>query len=142
MALVTCWLEVHLASLLQNQTSHHRLLKFQGHQGAVLLRVPSILMNMIHLIVTSHLQTFTYLIIVPVYDGRECNFNMRQLHILNHSLNAWNKDLSDLICLVGYTANTWMKDGVKQLSLNVQWVVVLASNVDQCGYMNEHIHES
>jgi len=85
MALVTCWLEVHPASLLQNQTSHHRLSKFLG---LVPLRVPSILMNMVHLIVTSHSQTFTYLIIVPVYNGRERNFNMQQLHILNRSLTV------------------------------------------------------
>ena len=119
------------ASFPQNQASHHRLLKLQAHQEVVPLRVPLILTNMVRVFVMiSHLQTLRDVDTVPVYNGREGKFNMQQLHILNRSLNAWNNDLSDSICLVGYTVNTWMKDSVKQLSLNVQWVVVLASNVD------------
>jgi len=89
MALVTCWLEVHPASLPRNQASRHRLLKLQAHQEVVPLRVPLILMNMVRVFVMiSHWQTFTDVDTVPVYDGREGKFNMRQLHILNRSLNA------------------------------------------------------
>jgi hypothetical protein len=53
---------------------------------------------------------------------------MNQLQLLDTTLNPWTDDLSGSICLVGYTANTWVgKELSMQLSLNVQWVVVLGS---------------
>jgi len=65
--------------------------------------------------------------VVPVYDGRK-GINMHQLQIIHRSLKPWTSNLSGCICLVGYTANTRIgKEAVKQLSLNVQWIVVLAS---------------
>jgi len=83
---------------------------------------------MVHVFITAiHLQLLTRIYVVPVYDGRK-GINMRQLQSIHRSLKPWTRDLSGCICLVGYTANTWIgKAAVKQLSLNVQWVVVLAS---------------
>jgi hypothetical protein len=63
---------------------------------------------------------------VPVYDGQSGNFDMTELHKLE-KLPVWNHDLTGTISLVGYTANSWDKDMVKNLSLNIQWVVVLAA---------------
>jgi hypothetical protein len=55
------------------------------------------------------------------------NFNMNQLQFLGTTLKPWTADLAGTICLVGYTANTWTgKEFSMQLSLNVQWVVVIA----------------
>jgi hypothetical protein len=75
------------------------------------------------------LSRFTHrLVKVPVYDGRTGNFNMNQLHLLDTTMELWTGDLAGTISLVGYTANTWVgKELSTQLSLNVQWVVVLAS---------------
>ena len=52
---------------------------------------------------------------------------MKELHLLHEQLTAWDSDLVDCICLVGYTANVYEKDKEKNLSLNIQWVVVLAN---------------
>jgi hypothetical protein len=51
---------------------------------------------------------------------------MMRLHHLEKVLELYEKEVSGL-CLVGYSANTWVKDGDKNLSLNIQWVVQLAS---------------
>jgi hypothetical protein len=65
-------------------------------------------------------------LLVPVYDGKKGDFKMTELHRLN-TLPAWTKEeLAETICLVGYTANVWERDMIKRLSLNIQWVVVLA----------------
>ena len=54
---------------------------------------------------------------------------MTHLHNLRRNLTPFHRDPAGCLCLVGYTANTWMgKDYVKQLSFNIQWLVVLASN--------------
>ena len=52
---------------------------------------------------------------------------MSELHRLANVLNEWTEDsLTDCVCLVGYTANTWSRGNVENnLSLNVQWIVVL-----------------
>jgi hypothetical protein len=63
---------------------------------------------------------------VPVYDGRKGNFEMTKLGQLGQ-LSAWEGSLVGCICLVGYTANTWMSTERKQLSLNIQWVVVMGT---------------
>jgi hypothetical protein len=54
--------------------------------------------------------------------------NFTRLDHLPSDLKLWEDDLVGKICLVGYTANSWIpKDNVtKQLSLNIQWAVVLA----------------
>jgi hypothetical protein len=63
---------------------------------------------------------------VPVYDGRGGKFNMQALK--NMALRRWEDDITGQLCLVGYTANTWMdKQENKHLSLNIHWAVVLAS---------------
>jgi hypothetical protein len=66
---------------------------------------------------------------VPVYDGRKGQFKMSELHRLPKVLPPWTGDnLKDYVCLVGYTANIWGKDNVQNnLSLNIQWVVLLSS---------------
>jgi len=66
--------------------------------------------------------------LVPVYDGRGGKLDMTALHRLERDLPRWDGDVSSTISLVGYTANTWVARETlrKQLSLNIQWVVVLA----------------
>jgi hypothetical protein len=66
---------------------------------------------------------------VPMYDGTGGRFKMTELHLLHLKLHVWEGDITGCLCLVGYTANTWMArdSNVKQLSLNIQWVVVLAA---------------
>jgi hypothetical protein len=51
---------------------------------------------------------------------------MTELHKL-HSLPLFDGDVAGTVSLVGYTANTWTKAGAEQLSLNIQWIVVLAA---------------
>jgi hypothetical protein len=54
---------------------------------------------------------------------------MTQLQNLQQDLKPFRRDPVSCLCLVGYTANTWTgKDYLKQLSFNIQWLVVLASN--------------
>jgi hypothetical protein len=53
---------------------------------------------------------------------------MTDLADLSSKLQPWTGELVGTICLTGYTANTWMgKDSRKNLSLNIQWIIVLAS---------------
>jgi hypothetical protein len=61
-----------------------------------------------------------------VYDGTNGGFSLTALGKLGEVLQPYTGELTDTVCLVGYTANTWSKDSRKNLSLNVQWVVVLA----------------
>jgi hypothetical protein len=65
------------------------------------------------------------LIIVPVYDGRK-GFKISSLGFLK-DLPTYDGELVGSVSLVGYTANTWRKETKAQLSLNIQWVVVLAA---------------
>jgi hypothetical protein len=65
--------------------------------------------------------------LVPVYDGRQGGFSMKKLDRLNEMLEPFEEDLVGKACLVGFTANTWQsKTNNRQLSCNVQWIVVLA----------------
>lgn len=65
---------------------------------------------------------------VPIYDGMNGVVDVTRLHHLSSDLKLWEDDLVGKMCLVGYTANSWIpKDNLtKQLSLNIQWVIVLA----------------
>jgi len=67
---------------------------------------------------------------VPLYDGRNTPFKMTDLHKLHSlSLPLFDGDVAGTISLVGYTANTWMNNrGKLQLSLNIQWIIVLAAD--------------
>lgn len=62
-----------------------------------------------------------------MYDGTAGNFQMNALGKLS-DLQAYTGDPTEKVCLVGYTANVWSKDSRKNLSLNVQWVVILAEH--------------
>jgi hypothetical protein len=63
-----------------------------------------------------------------VYNGTGPKFNAQALRNMDTTLKPWDEDIAGRLCLVGYTANTWMdKQDKKHLSLNIQWVVVLAS---------------
>jgi hypothetical protein len=66
---------------------------------------------------------------VPIYNGVGGKLNFARLHHLASDLEVWEGDLVGTICLVGYTANSWIPKDVssKQLSLNIQWVIVLAN---------------
>ena len=66
---------------------------------------------------------------MPVYDGVSHHFEMSDLHCLGQVLGLWDGELAGCLCLVGYTANTWVskEDTQKHLSLNIQWAVVLGS---------------
>jgi hypothetical protein len=56
---------------------------------------------------------------------------MPRLYYLSKDLNRYTGDLDGSICLVGYTANTWLsKERGRLLSFNVQWVAVLADSED------------
>jgi hypothetical protein len=77
---------------------------------------------------TSFKKNSDFLFKVPIFDGRKGEFSMTELHKLGQVLKPWSQELTDCICLVGYTANTWTDNkACKHLSLNIQWVVVLAS---------------
>jgi hypothetical protein len=67
---------------------------------------------------------------VPIYNGMDKKIKFSALQNISSDLKSWEGDLVGKICLVGYTANSWIpKDATaKQLSLNIQWVVVLASD--------------
>ena len=71
-----------------------------------------------------------FIITVPIYDGTKGNLNMTRLGNLSQDLQEFDGDLVNTACLVGFTANTWTstKSPDRQLSCNVQWVVVLATN--------------
>jgi hypothetical protein len=72
-------------------------------------------------------QRLTITITVPIYDATgNDKLNMNNLHFLHKELSVWKKGVENCICLVGYTANTYEKDSIQNLSLNIQWVVVLA----------------
>jgi hypothetical protein len=46
-----------------------------------------------------------------------------------HELPPFDGDVAGTVSLVGYTANVWTNNkGVKQLSLNIQWICVLATD--------------
>lgn len=62
-----------------------------------------------------------------MYDGTDGGFSMSELDKLEGKLKPWTGELTRTMALVCYTANTWMKQDAKQLSLNLCWVVVLAS---------------
>ena len=64
---------------------------------------------------------------VPVYDGRR-HLKMNKLNKV-HELPPFDGDVAGTVSLVGYTANVWTNNkGVKQLSLNIQWICVLATD--------------
>jgi len=52
---------------------------------------------------------------------------MKKLDHLSTLLDPFDDELMGRACLVGFTANTWSrKNSTRQLSCNIQWVVVLA----------------
>jgi hypothetical protein len=79
-----------------------------------------------------NLRTFLFgklstVVLVPIYDGREPEFDpLRNLDKLDN-LPLWNDDApKNSLAAVGYTAHTYRtKDGKVHLSFNVQWLVVL-----------------
>ena len=44
-------------------------------------------------------------ILVPVYNGTTGKFNMQILNKLNDNLKPWDREVTECLGLVGYTAN-------------------------------------
>ena len=70
------------------------------------------------------------MIVVPIYDGRQKKIDPnKDLPSLHEKLPVWKKGLEDIpvesLAAVGYTVNTFASGSSRQLSFNIQWVVVL-----------------
>lgn len=83
--------------------------------------------------------SFSYsLASVPVYDARNAKqdfiYQLRFMTGKGSELKPFGRDVSEGSCVVlGYTVSTWVNGtdpGYKQVSFNIQWVLVLATPED------------
>lgn len=72
--------------------------------------------------------------LVLVFDARKAHsLQPRRLSFLEEDFDQYTGELDNSICLVGYTANTWVsKENERIISFNLHWLAVLADdeNVD------------
>lgn len=71
------------------------------------------------------------IVLVPIYDGRKHQLDPNK-HLPHISkLPLWKNGKEDApkrcAAVVGYTVNTYTSHQVRQLSLNVQWLIVLGT---------------
>jgi hypothetical protein len=72
--------------------------------------------------------------LVPIYDGRKVQLDLtKDLSHLDGKLPVWKNGQEeaprDSLGIVGYTVNTYKQKDMLHLSLNVQWLIILASPV-------------